>query len=43
MSQYKIEKQNLEKRNGDVDKKGQATSSLVFKTVLNKKFSGVNN
>ena len=43
MSQYKIEKQNLEKRNGDVDKKGQATSSLVSKTVLNKKFSGVNN
>ena len=41
INQYNTDKQNLEKKIGDVDKKIPDTSGLVTTTVLNTKISEV--
>ena len=42
-NQYNTDKQNLEKKTGDVNKKFPDTSGLVTTTVLNTKISQVEN
>ena len=43
INQYNTDKQNFEKKNGDVEKKHHHTSSLVTTTVLNIEISEVKN
>ena len=43
LNQYNTDKQNLEKKNGYVDKQIADTSGLVTTTVLNTKISEVGN